>query len=74
MSTREDILARVRARQPEARPLPPVPMFDAGRPTSFAAFKASLLRMGGKVADPPPGGDLDASSPTPRSCARPPRK
>jgi L-lactate dehydrogenase complex protein LldG len=58
MTSRDDILARVRSRQPEPRALPEVPMFDAGRPRSLAAFKASLLRMGGKLAEPPADGDL----------------
>jgi L-lactate dehydrogenase complex protein LldG len=60
MSSRDEILARVRANQPAPLPLPEVPLFDAGRPASFAAFKASLLRMGGKIADVPADHDLDA--------------
>jgi len=60
MTSRDEILGRVRARQPEPRPLPAVPLFDAGRPKSLAAFKTSLLRMGGKLVDPPTDGDLDA--------------
>jgi L-lactate dehydrogenase complex protein LldG len=59
MSSRDEILARVRANQPAPLPLPPVPMFDAGRSASFATFKASLVRMGGKVAEAPADGDLD---------------
>jgi len=60
MSSRDEILARVRANQPAAQALPPVPLFDAGRPASLAAFKASLVRMGGKLAEVPAGGGLDA--------------
>ena len=60
MSSRDEILARVRANQPTPRPLPEVPLFDAGRPASLAAFKASLARMGGKFAEAPADGDLDA--------------
>jgi len=60
MSSRNEILARIRANQPSPLPLPPVPLFDAGRPASLAAFKASLTRMGGKFAEAPADGDLDA--------------
>jgi L-lactate dehydrogenase complex protein LldG len=48
MSTRDDILGRVRERQPPASPLPPVPLFDAGRPATLEAFRAGLERMGGR--------------------------
>ena len=60
MSSRAEILARIRANQPAPLPLPQVPLFDAGRPASLAAFKASLARMGGKFADAPADGDLAA--------------
>jgi L-lactate dehydrogenase complex protein LldG len=60
MSTRDEILARVRKNQPAARPLPEVPLFDAGRDASFAAFASSLMRMGGKLVDAPADGNLDA--------------
>ena len=60
MSSRAEILARIRANQPAPLPLPQVPLFDAGRPASLAAFKASLARMGGKFADAPTDGDLAA--------------
>jgi L-lactate dehydrogenase complex protein LldG len=60
MKSRDDILARVRKNQPAARPLPEVPVYDAGRPASLATFTASLVRMGGKVVEPPADGDLDA--------------
>jgi L-lactate dehydrogenase complex protein LldG len=60
MSSRDEILARVRANQPAPLPLPEVPLFDAGRSASLATFKASLVRMGGKVADVPADHDLDA--------------
>jgi L-lactate dehydrogenase complex protein LldG len=60
MSSRDAILARVRRNQPDARPLPEVPLYDAGRPASFATFKASLARMGGKIVEAPADGDLDA--------------
>lgn len=59
MTSRDEILARVRQNQPAARPLPIVPTFDAGRPTSFDTFKTNLGRMGGKVVAPPANGNLD---------------
>jgi L-lactate dehydrogenase complex protein LldG len=60
MSARDEILARVRRNQPEARPLPVVPMFDEGLPASIDAFKSGVLRMGGKFVDAAADGDLDA--------------
>ena len=59
MSSRDDILAAVRANLPRVdRPLPPVPMFDDSPPASLlAAFKESLHRMGGMFLDPPDAGD-----------------
>ena len=59
MSSRDDILASVRANLPRVnRPLPAVPMFDDNSPASpFAAFKESLHRMGGVFLDPPASGD-----------------
>jgi L-lactate dehydrogenase complex protein LldG len=60
MSSRDDILASIRANRPRAeRPLPTVRFFDADRPTSLvAAFKESLERMGGLFLDPTPTGDV----------------
>ncbi len=60
MSSRDEILARVRQNQPTARPLPTVPTFDTGLSTSFNTFKASLARMGGKFVDPPVDANFDA--------------
>jgi L-lactate dehydrogenase complex protein LldG len=59
MSSRDDILASVRANRPQVnRPIPDVPLFDANRPASLlAAFKESLERMGGLFLDPPAAGD-----------------
>ncbi len=59
MSSRDDILDRVRRNQPAPQPLPVVPMFDSGLSTSIDTFKSSLMRMGGKFVDAPAGG-LDA--------------
>lgn len=62
MSSRDWILQRVRANQPEARPLPTIPAFErTSAATSFEAFVQALERMGGKVVTPAPGqpaGDL----------------
>jgi L-lactate dehydrogenase complex protein LldG len=60
MSTRDEILARVRKNQPAATPLPEVPAFDGGSPASLERFKAGVVRMGGKVVEPPADGDLTA--------------
>jgi L-lactate dehydrogenase complex protein LldG len=60
MSSREDILARVRKNQPPPQPLPPVPTFDTVTGSALESFKAALVRMGGKLADPPADGNLDA--------------
>ena len=60
MSSRDDILASIRANLPRVdRPLPYVPAFDDDPPASLlAAFKASLHRMGGLFLDPPAAGDI----------------
>jgi L-lactate dehydrogenase complex protein LldG len=60
MSSRDDILASVRANRPRLdRPLPDVPLFDDRPPASLlAAFKDSLQRMGGIFLDPPDSGDV----------------
>jgi L-lactate dehydrogenase complex protein LldG len=60
MSSRDDILTRVRRNQPAPVPLPSVPMFDEGVSASLETFKANLARMGGKLVAPPPRVDLDA--------------
>ena len=59
MSSRDDILASIRANRPRLeRPLPAVPLFDDRPPTSLlAAFKNALHRMGGVFLDPPATGD-----------------
>ena len=45
MSSRDEVLERVRRNQPAPRPLPDIPTFDAGLATSIETFKASLTRM-----------------------------
>jgi L-lactate dehydrogenase complex protein LldG len=57
MSSRDEILAAVRANLPQIdRPLPHVPMFDTAAPASLLAlFKESLLDMGGDFLDVPQG-------------------
>jgi L-lactate dehydrogenase complex protein LldG len=60
MSSREEIIASIRASRPQVeRLLPPVPLYDAEPPGSLlAAFKTNLERMGGLFLDPPEAGDL----------------
>jgi L-lactate dehydrogenase complex protein LldG len=60
MTSREDILASVRANLPRAdRRLPDVPLFDDHSPASLlSAFKESLERMGGVFLEPPAEGDI----------------
>ncbi|MBL8323816.1 MAG: LUD domain-containing protein [Rubrivivax sp.] len=63
MTARDDILARVRRSPPAARPLPAMPAFAAPvapAAASFDDFAAALQRMGGKVAEPPPGSGVAA--------------
>ena len=59
MTGRDEILASIRAHRPQVeRPLPDVPLFDDRPPASLlAAFKESLMRMGGIYLDPPETGD-----------------
>src|SRR4029453_3504790 len=59
MSSRDEILERVRRNQPAPRPLPPIPTFDAGLSTLIDTFKANLIRMGGKFVDAAVDGDLE---------------
>ena len=58
MSSREDILARVRRNQPSATTLPDVPTFDRDIASLSDTFKAAFTRMGGKLAEPPRDGNL----------------
>jgi L-lactate dehydrogenase complex protein LldG len=59
MSARDEILSAIRASLPKLdRPPPRVPMFDDSPPASLlAAFRESLLEMGGDFLDAPPGTD-----------------
>ena len=59
MSSRDDILAKVRVNQPPAVAVPPAPAFAAASGSKLEAFRAALVRMGGKLAAAPDG-DLDA--------------
>jgi L-lactate dehydrogenase complex protein LldG len=59
MSSREHILERVRRNQPQALPLPAVPMFDPPPADALAAFTAALERMGGMVFNVAPSASLD---------------
>ena len=60
MSSRDDILAQVRRNQPPPISLPRVPTFAASAGSKVDDFKAALSRMGGKIADAPADGNLDA--------------
>ena len=63
MSSRSEILARIRSNQPAAVALPDVPTFDGGATAPGALlerFKTGVTRMGGNVVDPPADGDLTA--------------
>jgi L-lactate dehydrogenase complex protein LldG len=59
MSSRDEILAAIRANRPRLeRPLPPVPWFDDHPPAALlAAFRESLEHMGGVFLDSPASGD-----------------
>lgn len=61
MSSRDEILARVRKNLPAPQPLPSLPTFDREIKAPLATFKANLLRMGGKFVEAPAPGDLAAT-------------
>ena len=63
MSSREQILQRVRSNLPKVeRPLPAVPLFDETPPASLLTqFKESLERMGGLFLEVPPASDPRAA-------------
>src|SRR4029079_8798130 len=60
MSSRHEILDRVRKNQPAPRPLPNVPMFDAVVVASLVAFRTARSRMGGRFVPAADDQDLDA--------------
>jgi L-lactate dehydrogenase complex protein LldG len=60
MTTRDDILAKVRASEPPPLPLPELPSFATQGGPKVDAFKSALARMGGKFADADAGSDLVA--------------
>lgn len=62
MNTRQEMLARIRRSQPAAVDLPVTPAFERATDarTPLQAFRAALERMGGRWADPPADGDLQA--------------
>ncbi|GGP24705.1 LutC/YkgG family protein [Silvimonas amylolytica] len=59
MSSRDDILSKLRSAGRVPEPLPEVPLFDAGLPPALDQFKTTLARMGGQWLDTPAEG-LDA--------------
>jgi L-lactate dehydrogenase complex protein LldG len=60
MSSRNAILASLRAAQRTPATLPDVPMFDAGLPPALDRFKETFAGMGGIWAEMPVDGDIDA--------------
>jgi len=60
MSTRDEILARVRRNQPAAQPLPEVPLFGQSGVSAAKDFAAALAGMGGSLVAAKPREDLDA--------------
>ena len=61
MSSREIILAAVRANHPLPAPaLPDVPLFERGAAPLLAQFRETLERMGGKSIEAKQGENLDA--------------
>lgn len=63
MSTRDEVLARVRRHQPAAVARPDLPRFARAAATAaqaFESFATALTQMGGRIVGPPADGDLDA--------------
>jgi L-lactate dehydrogenase complex protein LldG len=60
MTSREAILAAVRANQPAAIPSPHIPPFEKESPSLVPEFTEGLVRMGGKIAELEHGAGLDA--------------
>ena len=60
MTSRDTILAAVRANQPTpVPPLPEIPLFEMSSRPLLEEFREALLRMGGKFAEQPNGDDPD---------------
>jgi L-lactate dehydrogenase complex protein LldG len=60
VSSRDTILAAVRANQPAPAPvIPDIPLFERPAGLLVAEFREALLRMGGKFAETQEGKDLD---------------
>ena len=60
MSSRDTILAAVRANQPAPAPvIPDIPLFERPAGLLVAEFREALLRMGGKFAETQEGEDLN---------------
>ena len=62
MTSRDTILAAVRANAPPPRPpIPAIPLFERTSRPMLEKFQETLMSMGGKIAPAPDGGDhLDA--------------
>lgn len=60
MSSRADMLEKIRNAQPAARALPEVPLFDQHLPATLATFKASLAQLGGVWHEAGQDADIDA--------------
>jgi L-lactate dehydrogenase complex protein LldG len=60
MTSRDEILSRIRRNQPSPRALPDVPAFAPPDGSLVDRFKAGVVRMGGRVEEAPPDGDFDA--------------
>ena len=60
MSSRHEMLARIRKNQPAPTVLPEVPTFDSDAGSSLERFQAGVTRMGGKMVDAPADGDIAA--------------
>lgn len=57
MTSREQILGRIRAAGREPSPLPQVPLFDDFQPLTAARFQTALALMGGQWREPPGAAD-----------------
>ena len=60
MSSRDIIMDTIKRSQPRAVPLPDVPRFDLDDSPVLPLFKENVERMGGKLAEPAVGADLNA--------------